>query len=752
MSNAIFQWSLALILLPRVILAGPHSTASLSPYLTNNVPTCAHRCLESYIADNFRSPACRDQQDLNCLCTSKSASGLTLGEEALSCAASYCSNSVFEASVDVYELCAHVNNARPMTHGTLTATQVIDTTIALTSHSRTTTFPHSIRLPYFPPSSVTLSSSTHSSSSLPTAITIAKSLTTAITTATSLPTVTITATSLPTLSISSPVSLPLAPHTTHKTPVYSSSTTSKASPASSSATSKPQPVLTKPQIAGVTVAGVASAALAFGVLFCIFCLRRKDKKRRNSGSSFGGDNIIPSRPGSPGLPAAGAVDPEHGDRSFGDGGAQERKILTPENFVSRWSFWGKSTKPEEIGVAVGPEMMHSTPPTRHGPSRDEAPASAGSYRTTSQLLPDKPTYSLFPQPLRVVNPSTSPVSPQSPDSTETRFTDVAGAGPSGKPAPRGRNAFDTSQRSLQQVPKGVRTSTSDPFLDSHSEPQGLVFSESHSGVGMSPWTRSLEIVRKPVPARGPPGAQYSQPSAIRSKPSLQIPSTYAGRPTYGVRGQSSVPDQSWGSAAKRRNSFARPATHYSTASDTSFEDAGEEDDAPTAHPVLSPVVESPGVRSPPGQVRYPKIPVTIPPLNTRRALPETPTRRPPPKNPKRAIVAQANKGKTVPIPQPEVAELYGSPVSPKAQWSSQPHSRESLKGSTNGNRDSSAPSAKWQILVKPGLEGLEGASSPKAMPTSSPRSGKTGESRVSDRSEESTPLLTPTKRRGGFES
>jgi len=744
MLNAILKWSLAYLLLPRVILAGPNSTASLSPYLTDVVPTCAHRCLQSYIADDLQSPSCRQEQNLDCLCVSKSPSGLTLGEAALSCAASYCSESVLEASVDVYELCAQVQNARPMTHSTLTATQVVATTNALTLQSSTTTLPNSIGLPFSRPSAVTPSDPARSSSSLPTAIT--------------------TATRSSTYLTSSQLSTTSAPlTTTQKTPTpipssSSSSATFVASQASSSAVPTPPPALTKPQIAGVTVAGVASVALAFGVLFCLFCLRRKDRKRRNSESSFIGDKTFLSRPGSSGPFRDGAADPEHGDLAFAHRGVQERNGPSTGDNSSRFSIWRKSTRPEEIGVAImGPETMHITPPTTHTPLHGEALASASSFRTTSQLLPDKPTYSLFPQPLRVVNSSLSPVSPQSPDSAETRFTDVAMAGPSQKPASRGRNPMNTSQEFLQQLPKAVRPSTSDPFLDSNSGPSGPIFSGNHISVGSSPSMRSSETIRKPVPVYGPPAVQYSQPSTTRSKPSLQIPSTYVGRPIYGVPEQISPPVQSWGgSAAKRRNSFARPATHYSTASDTSFEDGGEDDETTTAHAVLSPVAESPRGRSPPGPVCYPKIPGRISPLNTRRPSPESPTRRPPPRNPRRALVAQVPTAKHAELPQPQVAELYGSPVSPKAGWNqfsskeslknTQPSSSESLKGSTSSKRDSSAPSAKWQVLVKPGLDGIDGASFQRERPTPSPRSGKTGGSRVSDRIRERTPVLTPTKR------
>ncbi|KAL8823758.1 MAG: hypothetical protein Q9191_005577 [Dirinaria sp. TL-2023a] len=433
-------------------------------------------------------------------------------------------------------------------------------------------------------------------------------------------------------------------------------------------------------------------------------------------------------------------DLEHGDQSVASRAARERSGANLTNSVARWSFWRKSTKPEEIGIALGPESA-AVPPARDEGLHEEAPVSAASYRTTSQLLPDKPRYSLFPPPLRVVNPTISPVSPQSPDSAETHFTDVAGQRPLSKPAPRGRNAYDTSQPSLQQGPKAVRPSNSDPFLDSHPGSQSSIHSESRRDVGATPFMRSLQPIQRPVPARSPPGGQRLQPATVRSRPSLQIPSTYANRPTYGIPDEEShLPDQSWGSAAKRRNSFARPQTNYSNASDTSFEDAGDEDGLPLVHPVLSPVAESPKVRSLPRDQRAPTIPDPL--YTIRRPSPESPTPRPPIRNPQRGRGRNAPN----PIPQPEVAELYGSPVSPKAQWGSgHPRSKESLRRDSDGTTHS----AKWQILVKPGLEGgIEGSHSPREQhPTSSSlRSGKTGESRVSDQSERWTPVLTPTRR------
>lgn len=728
MSNARLLWSLTFVLFPQVILAGPHFTVSLSPHLTNVIPACARRCVETYILEDFHSAACREQQDLQCLCKSKSSSGFTLGERALQCTAAYCTTEVLENEVDVYEICADVKNARSMTHGTLSATQVPSATAAQQSHTRTKS-PHSLGLSVHKPATIA-SSSMNVSASLPTVFSTTKD---------SGPSKSFTQ---QTIIHTTPTNRPSrAPHSKSTSAPTSASTSVIASPATSSAASKPQPVLTKPQIAGVTVAGVASAAIAFGVIFCLFCIRGRDRRRRNSGSSFGGDKILPSRPSSPEPSAPAASDPEQANQIPAGSAVQALNGAVPRSHVSRFSFWRRSTRPEEIGIAVGPEVVE-TPSMRYDAQHDETPVSAASYRTTSQLLPDKPSYVLFPPPLRVVNPTQSPVSPQSPDSAETHFTDIAGQRPESKPAPRGRNAYDTSQVTLQRGAGTLRPSGSDPFLDRQNSSRGLARSENHQDISAIPQIRSLQPVGRAVSTQS--RLQSSQPTTVRTKPSIRVPTSYAGRPTYRVSEEhNAVPDQSWGSTSKRRNSFARPQTRDSNASDTSFEDADEQDEPPTVHPTLSPVVESPQVRSLPGAIRYPKVPGKVAPYNTRRPSPESPTRRPPPKNPQRAIIAQAGTRKIVPVQQPEVAELYGSPVSPKTYWSDQPRSNETLRS----DNSPTARSAKWQILVKPGLEAISDDSSLREKPTPSPRSGKTGESRVSDQSGRWTPVSNPNETR-----
>ena len=442
------------------------------------------------------------------------------------------------------------------------------------------------------------------------------------------------------------------------------------------------------------MAGVASAALAFGLLFCIFCLRRRKRGKRRSGSSFGGDKVIETRPGSPGLPPAAIQDHQIGHRPdlFSVSEQQRPNTIRSVDDRSRWSLSRRNTRPEDIGVAVAHVADLE-------PSHDDIPASVTGPRTTSQLLPDKPTYLLFPprQPqLRVVNPGNSPVSPQSPDSFNTSSPVSAYTGHSYRPAPRGRNALDSSQAHLQQENKIVHTSPSDPFLDSPKYAEGLIYAGEMASTGPKAWTRPLETLRKPIPTQQSHGTSTLHPIKDRSQ-ALQIrdPSVYIGRPVFGVSSeQNRSAEQAVKSNARRKSSNKRPSTVFSSMSDTSFEDAGDEDDMP-AYPVLSPVTESPKAVAESAYLRRPS--------------PESPTPRPPPRNPLRAIIAQ-QRYRSGNLPQPDVAELPGSPVTSPVS----PLARRNV----NSQTPDSPRSAKWQILVGSGHDGIENAGP-------SPSSGRT---------------------------
>ena len=687
MSNAFLIWPILYIFFPRSALAGPRSMVSLSPHVAKVVPHCAQQCLESFIAQNFPRNVCRNQQHLACLCSRKSVSGFTLGEGVLRCAASSCPYEVLqESNVDVYELCKDVSSAQPRTHGTLTATRAYVSTIASSTSAQTHTMttPDSSLSPSSIPSSITAPSSGLSTTTLPTSIATA-------------PNWPGTLSSLGTLSsISSSPTHPI-----------SSSTNVAASPTPSSPALASRPALTKSQVAGITVAGVASAAIAFGLLYCIFCLRRRKSGKRRSGSSFGCDKVIETRPGSPSLPPAVVQDHRigHGPDNFSVSEQQQPNITRLADDRTRWSLSRRNTRPEDIGVAVA-HVAHLEP------SHDDTPASAASHRTTSQLLPDKPTYLLFPprQPqLRVVNPGNSPVSPQSPDSFNTLSPVSADIGRSYKPAPRGRNALDTRQAHLQQENKVVHTSTSDPFLDSPKDAEGLIYAGEMASTRPKAWARSLETLRKPIPAQQPQGNSTLHPIKIRPQ-ALQIrdPSVYVGRPVFGVSSeQNRTAEQALRSNVKRKSSNKRPSTVFSTMSDTSFEDAGDEDHM-LAYPVLSSVTESRKVWPPPGKTIDPKTQRTATESPySRRPSPESPTPRLPPRNPLRAVIAQ-QRYRSGDLPQPDVAELPGSPVTSPVS----PLARRNL----NFQAPESPRSAKWQILLGSGHEGIENAG-----PTPSPR-------------------------------
>ncbi|KAL8687565.1 MAG: hypothetical protein Q9218_006300 [Villophora microphyllina] len=533
---------------------------------------------------------------------------------------------------------------------------------------------------------------------------------------------------------------------TSQTSTASNSQTSASATAVAAAAS--QPVLTKPQIAGVAVGSIAAAGLVFGLLALLFCLRERKRKRVVSDASFGNDKIIIDQPRTPSQPSAVASrDVERGTQ----------EVATPEPYrhaqapdvrpqSNRWSFWRKSMKPEDIGVAVAPSPIYQT-------ARDRSPVtpmSAASYETTSRLLPDKPTYSLYPPPLRLSSYNTQ-VSPIEAPGQQTASARRNSFGPVIRPVPRGRGTMDTSQPNLHLGQPTLRAVPSDPFLDANSssrttDPRQLqtLPAQRPKPANSAPvvhqygqWAEPVQLHRKPVPARlAPTGLRIVTPTDrvdrvdyaayLPSHPaSLAIdPSTYP-EPVQPTRRKSS---------GKRKGNGKRPETFLSTTTDTSFEDGESDDEPPLPQSSLSTVVESPPSRARGAGVRYPVIPISaaespsvnrtvreirreqqqqrhqleLNPASDRskgkaRASPKTPSPKPSPKD------------KALPrVPEPNVPELAGTELRERQQVPDD--SSERIKPG----------SAKWNILVAPGLENL-----------GSPRSKA---------SAEWTPVSTPTRK------
>lgn len=665
-------------------LAGPASMGSLTPILAQVVPICAQQCLESFIASNFPSSSCGTSPDFSCLCVSNSASGLTIGEGGLECLFSECPDYVLDNSVafSVYEVCMNVQGAKPNTHSTLTATSV--TLASATGKVNGAT----------PTKSNKSSYGSESRSILPGASSAALGTSTVITTATrssshfpkstsSLDHILTTATAPGGIGpIATPITKPL------------SSTNSAAAATSTSpvavAAASTKPVLTKPQIAGVTVAGVGAAAIAFGLCFLIFCLRRKHRKR-HSDWSFGGDKILDSQETTPDMAAIGGQEfenrPQHSSPPAAVASPPQRRdlrIVTPASSSDDgWNRYQRSMNPEEeTAVAVHP------PPPRSSNHSPIDPITPASYRTSSQLLPDKPTYSLFPPPLRI---------------TPRNSSAPAGLRPSGPIAPRHGNSplanysprfpsnMDTSQAHLQPG-SGRQRSLSDPFYDdfNRSPPPNVYpyVQTSRPAPNNYPeaWTTPNDVVRKPVPALQSPSARGLRPAPSRTQqPSLPRP--YPPPPPI---------EQHYLAAIERSDSRRDPRrkysnsssklTRFSNGSETSFEDE-DDDETPATRKYLSPVAESPALRSPTRVgISYPSIPVSAAESPTKtperaRARPDLPTR--------------SDSLLTERLGEQKAREIAGR-----------------LQGTHPGFNEDVRNTAKWKILVNPGLNNLESSGSP----------------------------------------
>ncbi|MCJ1476968.1 hypothetical protein MMC13_005638 [Lambiella insularis] len=508
-----------------------------------------------------------------------------------------------------------------------------------------------------------------------------------------------------------------------------------ATAATSSSTASPTPILTKSQVAGVAIGGAATAAVAFGLLFFFCCLRRRRKNdnKRFSGSSFGGDqvlehrvelpcNTLTGRPQIKGITAPAKTTPSTSQRVLG----------VPGRFNER-DIRGLTTqfRSEDIGLAIATDNY----------SQDISPISAVSYRTTSRLLPDKPSYNLFPSPRQQRLPSRS----ERPSISTVEDSDlrmIPPIPPGKKPPGKGWAQMDTSQTVMQAYPDSNKHRSTDPFLDKPNDPRARMYAMERRRASRDQLPRII------TPSSGwnaPPAPPYARPprrdimknlvppaSAVQPFSQLRpIPETYnsslhsqyplypTGNPR--ISAQSQNPDFA---PYRRKSSGRRPLTHYTSGSDTEFEDEGDEvDEMPLPAPLsLSPVEESPA-RTPLSQVRYPAIPASS--VKSRRRSPESPTRKP---------TARV----TMPIPDPappQASAQFQTPVKLKGKDKALPatppipvrsNSRLSnhrglqepveLYAGTppRHTRDNHmARSAKWKILCSPGLESLENVVSPR---------------------------------------
>lgn len=281
-----------------------------------------------------------------------------------------------------------------------------------------------------------------------------------------------------------------------------------------------------------------------------------------------------------------------------------------------WGQYQRDMAPEGTRLTVGPRLPR--------PPRDEhSPITPASNRTrASQLLPEKPSYRLFPSPQRLSTRDSIPnqlragtaVPPPAVLPLRSPFVRAATQHPS---------SMDTSQAHLQrgsgpQESNDPFTSPSDPssfsiyhnFQHSRPQPPPRSLRRDTPRFRVPSWEQpaSAGVVRKPVAGPRPP-----EPKDVR-------PAMPPNEPHY----LAAIEDFHRRKSSKKRRNGPRPMTHYTSGSGTSFENSDEEvEDVPNPRSALSPVAEvrSPPVRPPTGRVSYPAIPISASESPTHKSNP-----------------------------------------------------------------------------------------------------------------------------------
>ena len=639
------------------LCVGHLSATPLTLYQSQIIPACARSCFQSFVSENFPSSACASSD--YCTCTSDSASGFSLGEGALSCLISYCDGWTESDAEEAYDLCTPYPNAVPNTHSVLTITQ---------------TFTALITNQYSTPASAT-TSTTLSTTSVPyTTRNVVASSHSATTPLASLPSIS--------SSTRSTISTKASSSTFLSSTILPSSVATTTSPSlvspvpaisSSAAAAAPTAVLTKPQIAGVVVAAIGAAALGFGLCFLLLLWRRKKAMRRLSVSTFGGGKDPDTEDTTPDMAVIARRDFGSGDQESGRFAPRPALALETRN-NDRSDGWAQWKQANRSGLEIPSRSLEAP---RSAVSQT-SPITPASYKTTSQLLPDKPSYSPFPAPLRP-NPQSKRAS-RSIEALGAVRNNPASSGASNNTGPRFPGSLDTSQAHMQQEPVSRRPSVPPHIYTQfqsnrpRSPPQTYKEPRGDTYLPYRPPARS--ILRKPL---APQEAPYNQDPGLQAPPrALNVDTQQMSRPPIPLPPQpfelTPTPSRK-SSRPRRKKSDPRPETYFSTGSETSFEDADQYSEFAEPVSALTPVKET-SIPSRSSPITYPAIPTS-------------------------AAESPSNK---IRISTP-AAHSNVSLIKLRAEENDEP---KTPKGTTRN-------SAKYKILVQPGLTPLDIPTTPTSL-------------------------------------
>ncbi|MCJ1341717.1 hypothetical protein MMC09_007014 [Bachmanniomyces sp. S44760] len=425
----------------------------------------------------------------------------------------------------------------------------------------------------------------------------------------------------------------------------SSSSTSLPTAAAASVTPiPPKPVLSKPQIAGVTIAGVASGALAFGVLFCLFVIRRRHDDRRNSGSSFGADQASSENEKS--LESSASVSASSfAIPAYDQPRQQLRSPPRAPQFLrvpnagspSQLSLWRRSARLEDIGVAIGP-----------GPACDltqeNSPMSAASYRTISQLLPEKPiysqpSYSLFPGIAR----TNSSMAPEAATGQRAYPGYDLPSVPAPKAVHQSWNARSSGMSGVQRHDFGSQPRYPTPLLGLPPDPRAQMYAMEHGQRALPSHLPRIATPESHGPLKNswvPPASQrpsslqaagfshsgepgtgtLSSPAELESPEDVpRSPLNNSVYPTIAsAAGPSAIRNAALYPAPlqqRPKRNIRRPITQFTTGSETSFEDEITPPEEPRRN------LGNPN--GPLNQIRYPSIPGSAATSPGRRTSPNS---------------------------------------------------------------------------------------------------------------------------------
>ena len=360
------------------------STICLPDSLLGAVPPCAIDCIQEFILDNYSFSQCSLTDNLNNLCTQATSSGLTIGEGSLQCLLAKCSTSELLAAEGVYNICNDIPGALPNTVQVITAT--IETPASSTSMATAITLPATIGSPA---TTLDMTSIVMASGSPVSPTTTAPQPPTTSSETLSLPSSSFFSNSQPSPSIAGTSTFPGV--STSAISVTHASTASAAALAEPA--HKTQSLQTN-QIIGIAVGSAAVAITVLTILF-IYC-RRKDhraSRRRSKRVSVCVDQIPPPHYEGPTRQNTGAKVAEHALMTGSS--PTNRYYAVPPAEQKRRSFWRKSIKPDEIGVAVSPNVFREA----------SSPASFSFQQSMLALLPKVPTkipgQLLWPAPLNL---------------------------------------------------------------------------------------------------------------------------------------------------------------------------------------------------------------------------------------------------------------------------------------------------------------------------------------------------------------